>query len=45
MRKNEEYITNKKRFIEEFSDNDFTKKEVKADKTDIISNGIIIQLK
>jgi hypothetical protein len=39
MRKGEEYITNKKRFYEEFSDKNVDKKEVKSEKVDIISGG------
>ena len=41
MRKDEEFITNKKRFFDEFSDKNCDKKEVKTDKLDIISSGKI----
>jgi len=41
MRKDEEFITNKKRFYDEFSDKNVEKKEVKPEKIDIISSGMI----
>lgn len=45
MRKDEEFITNKKRFHDEFSEKNYEKKEVKSDKLDIISSGQFIFLK
>jgi hypothetical protein len=44
MRKDEEFITNKKRFYDEFSDKNVEKKEVKPEKIDIISSGMIFSL-